>query len=65
MVSDAPNGDRANWGEVSHARKINAKDVELLWNESVHEFYRLKALKQIIAVISMDLSKAFDSCWPS
>ena len=24
--------------------KINAEDVELFWNESVYEFYRLKAL---------------------
>ena len=24
--------------------KINADDVELFWNESVYEFYRLKAL---------------------
>ena len=41
--------DRGNWGHVSrpdesHAGKINAKDVEVFRNESVYEFYRLKAL---------------------
>ena len=30
--------------DESQSGKINAKDVELFRNESVHEFYRLKAV---------------------
>ena len=37
-------GDEYPRGDESHAEKINAKAVELFQNESVHEFYRLKAL---------------------
>ena len=33
--------------DESHPGKIHAKDVELFRNESVHEFYRLKALSTL------------------
>ena len=52
-------GDRGKWETIiatsptfrapcmfreESLEKIKAKDVELIWNGSVHEFYRLKAL---------------------
>ena len=59
MVPGVLSGDRGKWETIIAAsptfrapcmfreeslEKIKAKDVELIWNGWVHEFYRLKAL---------------------
>ena len=69
-------GDRGNWETIIAAsptfrapymfreeslEKIKAKGVELIWNGSVHEFYRLKALVSLEQVNTSVVEKKEES----